>query len=46
MPPRAASCRGSGTLMPDVFGGGGVDRVFGNICSVIAHALKMSANKH
>jgi hypothetical protein len=32
--------------MPDVFGGGCVDRIFGNIRSVIAHALEMSANKH
>ena len=45
MPP-AVSCRGSGTLMPDVFGGGCVDRIFGNIRSVVAYPLEMSANKH
>src|SRR4029453_4325422 len=46
MLPRAASCRGRGSLMPDVFSGGSVNCLFGNIRGVIAHAFEATANKN
>jgi hypothetical protein len=32
--------------MPDVFGSGGINRIFGNIGGVIADALEATANKN
>jgi hypothetical protein len=46
MPPSAASCRGNGSLMPNIFGGSGVNRLFGNIDGVIAHAFEATANEN
>jgi hypothetical protein len=46
MAPPAASCRGSGSLMPDVFSGSGINCVFGNIGGVIAHAFEATANEN
>jgi len=46
MPPSAASCRGSGSLMPNIFSGSGVNRLFGNIDGVIAHAFEATANEN
>jgi hypothetical protein len=46
MPPSAASCRGNGSLMPNIFSGSGVNRLFGNIDGVIAHAFEATANEN
>ena len=43
---RAVSDRSRGSLMPDVFSSGSVNGVLGNVGSMIAHALEMSADKH
>jgi hypothetical protein len=46
MLPPAASCRGSASLMSDVFSGGGVNCLFGNIGGVIADAFQATADKN
>src|SRR5260370_5731607 len=43
---RAVSARGRDSLMPDVFGCGGVNGVLGDVCSVIAHSLETTSNKY
>ena len=45
---RNARCSdgGRGSLMPDVFRGGGVNGVLGNVGGMIAHAFEAAANKN
>src|ERR1700758_876755 len=38
--------RGRGSLVPDIFGGGCVNCVFGNIGGVVANAFEAAANKN
>src|SRR5438128_7712508 len=43
----ASSCRRCGDLlMANVFGGGGVNRIFGDVGGVVAYALEVARNKH
>jgi hypothetical protein len=44
--PPAASSRGSGSLMPDVFSRSGINSLFGNIGGMIAHPFEATANEN
>src|SRR5206468_12761268 len=45
-PRLAASRRGHHRLMPDIFSGGRIDSVFGNISGMIAYAFEATANEN